>query len=197
MSAPNEFLWALVGLLLTIAGTFIEIFITNPPWQWAERGLAVESLGITSQIGAVLLTGCIAGRNAGAVSQVAYVILGLFWLPIFAQGGGLDYFREPSFGYLLGFIPGAWLSGWLAFRQRPKLEWLALSALAGLLAIHLCGIVYLAGASWLEVAPEMGLSSDNLWELLRVYSSEPIPGQIILVCFVAVAAYFFRKLLFY
>ncbi len=137
MSVPNELLWALIGLLLTIFGTFVEAFITNPPWNWSERGIFSQSLGITYQIGAVLLTGCLGGKNAGALSQIAYVVLGLLWLPIFAHGGGLDYLREPSFGYLVGFVAGAWLCGYMAFRARAKLESLAVSAFFGLVVIHL------------------------------------------------------------
>lgn len=53
----------------------------------------------------------VGGRNAAAYAQIAYVIMGLFKLPIFYQGGSFDYIQYPSFGYILGFIPGAWLCG--------------------------------------------------------------------------------------
>ena len=148
MSAPNQLLWALVGLLLTIAGTFIEAF-TALPWNWTEQGI-IRSLGMSYQVGAVLFTGCVGGQNAGAIAQIAYLVLGLFWLPVFAQGGGIEYFKEPSFGYLLGFVPGAWLCGWLAFRKKARLESLALSCIIGLLVIHLCGIIYLVGLAYLS-----------------------------------------------
>jgi biotin transport system substrate-specific component len=150
VSAPNELIWALIGLLLTIFSTFIEVFFVNPPWHWLDRGVFSQPLGVTYQVGAVLLAGCLGGKNAGALSQIAYVILGLTWLPIFAHGGGLGYFKEPSFGYILGFIPGAWLCGLIAFRTRVKLESLTFSALAGLLVIHLCGLVYLLGLALLH-----------------------------------------------
>ncbi|AFY79660.1 hypothetical protein Ple7327_4564 [Pleurocapsa sp. PCC 7327] len=197
VSGLNELLWALIGLLLTIFGTFIEAFITNPPWDWADRGMFSQSLGITCQIGAVLLTGCLGGKNAGALSQIAYVVLGLLWLPIFGRGGGLEYVREPSFGYLVGFIPGAWLCGAIAFRHRTKLESLAGSALCGLFAIHFCGLIYLVGLSLFDSAGDLFVSLENLPELINRYSIAPLPGQMVLICVVSVIAFVLRRVLFY
>lgn len=197
VSASNEFLWALIGLLLTIFSTFIEAFITNPPWKWAEHGIVWHSLGVTYQIGAVLLTGCMGGKNAGVLSQIAYLILGLIWLPIFARGGGWDYLGKPSFGYLLGFIPGAWLCGWLAFRTRRKLESLAFSAICGLAVIHICGLIYLVGLTFLGSRDNPFVASDNLFKSIEHYSIMPLPGQLVIVCVVAAIAFILRQILFY
>ncbi|ACB53699.1 putative BioY protein [Crocosphaera subtropica ATCC 51142] len=194
VSFANELLWAIIGLLLTIFSTFVEAFVTNMPWTWTEQGVNSMPLGVTFQVGAVLLTGCMGGKNAGFLAQVAYVFLGLFWYPVFAQGGGLQYWQQPSFGYILGFMPGAWLCGWLAFQRRTKLEVLGISAAAGLLIIHGCGLIYLLGLFFLSPA---NLPSDNLFDLIINYSVEPIPGQLVVVCVVAVIAFILRHILFY
>ena len=197
VSFPIELLWALIGLLLTIAGTFVEAFVTNVPWNWSTQGIYSQSLGITYQIGAVLLTGCVGGKNAGALSQIAYVFLGLYWLPVFAQGGSLGYLQEPGFGYILGFIPGAWLCGWLAFRTRTRIESLAFSALCGLCVIHLCGLVYLLGLAYL-VPNENGMMPLQIFqEVAMRYSAAALPGQLVVICTVAAIAFFLRKILFY
>lgn len=196
VSFPNELLWALVGLLLTIFSTFFEAFTTNAPWNWSVQGVQPQPLGVTFQVGAVLLTGCLGGKNAGALSQIAYVILGLFWLPVFAGGGGLSYLQEPTFGYVLGFIPGAWLCGFLAFRSRRKLETLALSAIAGLLAIHLCGLLYLVGLA--HTSPAGGqISWETLPQAIFNYSLAALPGQLIIICAAAAIAFIIRQILFY
>ena len=184
-------------LLLTIAGTFIEVSVTNLPWDWSTQGLETYPLGITYQIGAVLLTGCLGGPNAGALSQIAYVILGLKWLPVFAQGGGLAYFQQLSFGYILGFIPGAWLCGFLAFRFRTRLEWLFFSAFSGLVLIHLFGLLYLSGLSFFTPAAQSSFPPEQLLEAMKFYSLDPLGGQLLVLCAVAVIAFFLRKLLFY
>ncbi|MEY2984291.1 MAG: Substrate-specific component BioY of biotin transporter [Cyanobacteriota bacterium] len=192
-----EVFLAIAGLLLTAFATFVEAYITNPPWQWWEQGIYPNSLGITYQVGAVLLTACVAGANAGAIAQLGYVLLGLGWLPIFAFGGGWDYWQQPTFGYLLGFIPGAWCCGWLAYRSHARIERLAVSALAGLGVIHLTGILYLVFLAVFNPGNPPVLPLTYLSTALMTFSVSVLLGQSIVVCMSAVFAYFLRKLLFY
>ncbi len=194
MAAPTQLMWALIGLILTIGGTLLEAFITSPPWGWSQHGIQAYSLGVTSQIAAVLLVSCLGGRNAAAISQVAYLILGLTWFNVFTQGGGLDYVHRPAFGYLLGFVPGAWVCGWLAFQLPPKLENLALSCLMGLATIHLSGISYILLS---YVTRWISFETISLAETLVVNSILPLPGQLVLVCAVTVLAAFLRRLMLY
>lgn len=193
MSAPNKLLWALVGLLLTIGGTFLEAFVTNPPWDWSGHGIQTVSLGVTYQIGAVLLTGCLGGKSAGALSQIAYIVLGLN-LPVFTQGGGISYLKEPTFGYLLGFIAGAWVCGFMAFRMPPRVESLAFSCICGLLTIHTCGLGYLIISHSFHWASSESLP---LMKAIITYSIAPLPGQLAVVCAVTVLAFALRQLMFY
>jgi biotin transport system substrate-specific component len=193
LTAPTQLLWALIGLILTIGGTLVEAFITSPPWAWGQ-GVQPLSLGVTCQVGAVLLTGCLAGSRAAAISQIAYLLLGLTWFNVFTQGGGFDYVFRPTFGYLLGFVPGAWICGWLAFRLPIRLEFLTFSSLAGLLTIHLSGTLYLLLAQALNWA---NLGSLTIANALLTYSLQPLPGQFAVVCAVAVLAFLLRHLLLY
>lgn len=191
MVTITELLWALIGLLLTIGGNFFKAAIIALPLS--AHALEV-SLGVSYQIGAVLLVGCLGGRNAAIISQIAYLLLGLAGFPIFTKGGGLQYFLEPSFGYLLGFIPGAWLCGYLAFRAAPRLEWLAASCLAGLAVIHLVGMTYLGliyGLRW------SAASGQALQQALQLYSGQLLLGQLAVVCAVTVLAFGLRRLMFY
>ena len=188
----DEFLWAIIGLLLTISGVFIEVAMPVPtvwPVDWNQ--IDIYSLGVTLQVGAVLLVGCLGGKNAGALSQIAYLVLGLSGVQVFSQGGGLSYLQEPTFGYLLGFLPGAWICGYLAFRKQRRLEVMLLSCLCGLVAIHLTGMIYLTGLSVLQVSPINW--GESIWQ----YSVLPLFGQLIVMCAVAVIAFLFRRILFY
>ncbi|MCL1471722.1 biotin transporter BioY [Argonema antarcticum] len=194
MFSPTELLWALIGLLLTIGGTFLEASLPSPPWQWSDSGIPTYPLGVTYQIGAVLLVGCLGGKNAGALSQIAYLVLGLTWLPVFTQGGGISYIKEPSFGYLLGFVPGAWLCGFVAFRTPLKLESLAFSCLCGLLTVHVIGLSYLVLSDWLSWT---NTSDVPLWSAVLRYSFYALPGQLAIVCAITVLAFILRHLIFY
>ncbi|CAN1212946.1 biotin transporter BioY [Tumidithrix helvetica PCC 7403] len=182
-------MWAVTGLLLTIASTFIQPSMLIPSWSGQGDSVIVQQVSVTMQIGAVLLTGCLGGRNAAILSQIAYILLGLSGFGVFYQGGGLGYLRSPTFGYLLGFIPGAWLCGFLAFLRPNSLGRMAISGLGGLLAIHLVGIVYLVCVT----VPN--------WQKLQTfffqYSVQAIPGQILILCATAVIATLTRRLLFY
>ncbi len=193
VAISTELLWALIGLLLTIAGTFLPASVAVPSRDWGHQAIQMFALGITYQFGAGLLVGCVAGKNPATLSQVAYVLLGLTpWFPIFSKGGGLGYLTEPSFGYILGFIPGAWICGYLAFKAVPKLEILLISCLAGLLSIHLTGLLYLGGLRLLGV-----VNSVDFVPLLLKFSVEALPGQFAVVCAVTILAYGLRRLLFY
>lgn len=199
MVTVTDALWALIGLFLTIGGTLIEAFTTSAPWTWSQGGVLSQSLGISYQVGAVLLVGCLGGKTAGAIAQVAYLALGLLWfnvfgLQIFDQGGGLNYIYEPSFGYLLGFVPAAWVAGYIAYPQRPKLEVFGLACLAGLMVMHGVGLLYLVLATAIGWLAPTGLS---LGEAILAFSLLRIPGQLILSCVVAVLAYGIRRLLLY
>lgn len=193
VAAPIELLWAFIGLILTIGGTFLGAAITSPPWSWDQTGIQTHPLGVTCQIGAVLLVGCLGGKNAGALSQIAYLALGLAGFPVFTQGGGIGYVREPMFGYLLGFIPAAWVCGSLAFKARPRLEALGFSGLCGLVTIHLTGLLYLIFGyllGWVN-------TTTPFFEAVLRYSYYAIPGQIAVTCAVTVLAFAIRRLMFY
>lgn len=194
MTITVELLWAIAGLLLTIAATFLPASVASPTWIWEQQEVKTFSLGVTYQVGAVLLVGCLGGKNAAVMSQIAYILLGLTFFPVFTLGGGIGYLREPSFGYLLGFIPGGWLCGYFAFKAYPKLELLAFSGFCGLLSVHLTGLIYLIISSIFRWKDTESLS---LFEAIFRYSILPLPGQIGIICAVAVMAYILRRLLFY
>ena len=69
---------------------------------------------ITLQFFFTAMAGLLLGAKLGALSQLLYVALGLVGVPIFAAGGGFGYIFNPTFGFLLGLIPTAWVIGKIA-----------------------------------------------------------------------------------
>ena len=90
---------------------------------------------ITLQCFFTAMAGLLLGARLGALSQALYVGLGLVGLPIFAAGGGFSYVFNPTFGFLLGLIPAAWVIGRLAEKNRTPLR-LALACAAALHRAH-------------------------------------------------------------
>lgn len=114
---------------LTAVGAFIRI------------PLGVSS--ITLQFLFTAMAGVILGAKYGALSQLVYVALGLVGIPIFTLGGGFGYVLQPTFGFLLGLIPAAFIIGKLT-EKRGKPWQLALACVAGLATLYLVGLPYMA-----------------------------------------------------
>ncbi|MBA7510238.1 Biotin transporter BioY [subsurface metagenome] len=100
---------------------------------------------ITLQIFFTFLAGALLGRYLGALSQLIYLLLGVVGLPVFAKGSsGIGILLGPTGGYLIGFIPAAFLIGCiLERREKPPLELIFLAMVVGLLAIYLPGVGWL------------------------------------------------------
>ena len=98
---------------------------------------------ITLQFFFTAMAGLLLGAKLGALSQLLYVVLGLVGVPIFAAGGGFGYVFQPTFGFLLGLIPAAWVVGAVAGESLDPKR-MALASLAGLAALYAVGVPYMA-----------------------------------------------------
>ncbi|MEV1130203.1 biotin transporter BioY [Agromyces sp. NPDC049794] len=118
---------------------------------------------ITLQTLGVMLAGAVLGARKGALAVTVYVGLGLAGLPILSGGtGGLGVLVGPTGGYLLGFILGALVIGWLAERLTPRLRfWTLLIATiaGGILAVYLVGIPWLAAATGMPIGAAIAAGS--------------------------------------
>ena len=113
---------------LTAVGAFIRV--------------PIGPTSITLQFFFSALAGILLGVKWGVFSQVLYVGLGLLGFPIFTMGGGLSYLVQPSFGFLLGLIPTAWVIGRLTEKENGHWR-IALACLAGLAVLYLIGLPYM------------------------------------------------------
>lgn len=103
--------------------------------------IPVPVVPFTLQYLFTMLAGILLGGRRGALAVCVYLALGLAGLPIFAQGGGLSYLLQPSFGYLIGFAAGAFVTGTMARSGPVTFRRLLAANLVGL------GVVYLFGSS--------------------------------------------------
>jgi biotin transport system substrate-specific component len=109
--------------------------------------LPFSPVPITVQTLAVVLAGLVLGARGGAMAQLFYLGLIVTGLPLDARALGPAAFFGPTAGYLLGFVPAAFVTGWLAQRLAGRKWWGNFAAaLAGML------VIYLGGASWLAIA---------------------------------------------
>jgi biotin transport system substrate-specific component len=190
-----QLLWVVVGVAIAIFANFVTAYTTSPPWQWLQHGVEVVPLNISCQVAAVLLIASVGGRVPGTLVQLIYLFIGITGISaVFHDGGGWDYWQNPSFGYLLGFVPASWLCGSLAFRLRPSLENISLSCASGLATVHLFGLFYLLClqiVNWLQGMPFV------FQHYILQYSINPMPSQLMLTCGTAMLAWVMRRLLLY
>lgn len=155
---------------LTAIGAFIRIPIPVVPF--------------TLQFLFTMLAGLLLGGNLGSISVISYTILGLCGLPIFAGGGGFAYILKPSFGYIIGFCVGAFVTGTIANNSpAPSYKRLLTANFAGLIVVYTFGMAYY----WLISNFYLG-TGIGLWPLFLYCFILAVPGDILLCILAAILA---------
>lgn len=130
----------LIGIVLFFAFTAVAARVTIP--------LPFTPVPITLQVMVVLLAGLVLGARAGAASQLVYLAAIAAGLPLDANALGPTAMSGPTAGYLIGFVPAAFITGWLAEKGSATRATCFLAAIAG------AAIIYITGVAWL--APAVG-----------------------------------------
>ncbi len=73
-----------------------------------------------------------------------YIFIGLFFLPVFFDGGSLGYLITPNFGYLIGIFPLISIINILNKKNSLSFFMYIKYSLIGLIILHFTGILYLS-----------------------------------------------------
>ena len=145
--------------------------------SWIEKPLMIVLcsllLGLVSQISipmpsgvplslqsiAVIAMGLSLGSRLAVASIFLYLIEGAVGLPVFALGqSGLQVFAGPAAGFLLGFVPAAFIGGEMMRAGLARTTWgCLLSAGVALLVLYGCGLAWLSAQLNVEQALAIGL----------------------------------------
>lgn len=129
----------------------------------------------TMQVFFSTLAGLFLGSKKGALSVLCYIVLGLMGIPVFASGGGPGYIFQPTFGYLLGFLAGTYVTGLIAYKsEKPTFKRLLAAGLAGLAIIYGLGMIYYYLIMTFYVGTGIALGTLFLYCFLMT-----IPGDIV------------------
>ena len=155
-----------------------------------DLGLSIIPLNSNWQIQGLLLTSLISGPHVGTISALSYLIIGLFYLPIFHGGGSVGYILTHEFGYLLGFIPAAWICGTLAKGDsNSNLINYSFYTTLSLCIMHIIGIIYLIFGkiffNWL----------DSLSDLILINTFIPFPTQLLLCISISLLSILLNRVL--
>lgn len=157
MTTPNTVLGVLLpregtarlvaNLVIVIVGSLILAAAAN-----IKIPLQPVVINFTTLAVAILAAGF--GWRIGVATVALYIAEGLSGLPFFANGGGWQYVLSPSFGFIVGYLPMAFIIG------------LAAEGGASRSTIRLFGwmvvadaVVFAFGFAWLLVVANMILSA--------------------------------------
>ena len=129
--------------------------------------LAFTPVPITGQTLAVLLAGAALGSRRGAAAMALYVAAGT-WLPFYASGTG-PFWSLASGGYIIGFIPAAFVVGYLAERGWDRRVWIILAMLLGNIVLYIPGLLQLSFFVPEGRVLELGLYPFIAGDLVKIY----------------------------
>ncbi|WP_042462391.1 biotin transporter BioY [Neobacillus dielmonensis] len=131
-------MWIFSALFAAIIGILAQVTIPLP------------LVPITGQTLAVGLAATILGSRYGTLSVIIYALLGAIGVPVFSgMSGGFGVIVGPTGGFIVGFIPAAFLTGVI-------LEKTSFTILKGMIANTVGMLVTLAfGTVWLKFAASL------------------------------------------
>lgn len=132
-----------LGLVTVVLGTALLTVA-------AKINVPVWPVHITLQSMVVAALAAAFGARIGVATVALYLVEGLSGLPVFSTGGGFGYVMSPSFGFIVGWLPMAYLVGRAADRgaaQRP------LTMFAAMLAADAVSFAF--GFAWLLVVANL------------------------------------------
>ena len=111
---------------------------------------------MTMQTFVVLFLGISFGYKIGLATVSLYLIEGIVGLPVFSnspeKGVGIIYFTGPTMGYLIGFLPAVFLTGYLKLddwtkKENRNVKFFFINLLKLLISVS---VIYLFGLLWLS-----------------------------------------------
>lgn len=117
----------------------------------AQMTIPLPIIPITGQTLAIGLAATILGSRNGTLAVILYVLLGVIGLPVFAnfQAGPAVLFG-PTGGYIIGFIPTAFITGYILEKTSFRIPHALLANLVGMV------ITLFFGACWYKFISEIG-----------------------------------------
>lgn len=156
----NGLLISLLCLLLLVMMGFIPVPLPSPlnlgayiatgHWPPVEQ---TQWMQYNFQIPLALLIAALLGPFMGTGAVLLFLVIGMGFFPVFANGGGWHYITEPGFGYLPGTLFAASLLGKTFHKTFQKQNNISRSvkllakALAAVFQIHALGVLYLTALS--------------------------------------------------
>lgn len=124
----------LIGSLLLAAAAVTKVPLQPVPVNLTTFAVAALAAGF--------------GWRIGVATVALYIVEGLSGLPFFANGGGPAYVMSPTFGFILGYLPMAYIIGQAADRGASgRVVMLFIAMLIADAVVFAFGYLYLLSAA--------------------------------------------------
>jgi biotin transport system substrate-specific component len=157
MTTPNTVLGALLpregtarlvaNIATVIVGTLILAIAANIKIPLQPVVVNLTTLAVAALAAAF-------GWRIAVATVALYIVEGLAGLPVFANGGGWAYVFAPSFGFIVGYLPMAFIIGWAADQGASR----SMVRLFGWMLLA-DAVVFAFGFAWLLVVANMIVSA--------------------------------------
>jgi len=129
--------------LVQCAGVFL-FFSLTVLLSHIRIPLPYTPVPLTLQVLAVFLAGYFLSPRLAAASMILYSIAGLSGISAFSgASGGILALAGPTGGYIIGFIPAAWIISFLSEKKILGRMNSVLTILSGIIVIYLFGVTHL------------------------------------------------------
>lgn len=116
----------------------------------AQLIIPLPLVPITGQTLAIGLAATILGARYGTISVLLYLIIGAAGVPVFAEfSGGISKLIGPTGGYLVGFIPAAFVIGYYMEKTSFTIMNAMIANTIGMV------ITLIFGTAWLKIAADL------------------------------------------
>lgn len=91
----------------------------------------------------IYLAAIVLGDKLGTLSVLVYILLGLVGLPVFSgYSGGVGKIAGPTGGYIVGYLPMAFIAGFFAVKWIEKKYMVIIGMVTGTIVLYLLGTVW-------------------------------------------------------
>ena len=137
----NKIIEIFISLQIIIISTFIPVYISIP---FTNRDIPTFEIPISWQIPSIIVITLIFNGEIVIKAFSIYLLLGLFFLPVFHNGGSIGYLLTPNFGYLLGIYPLIKVIDTFKKKYYHKIQFYDFLkyGVLGICIMHITGIIY-------------------------------------------------------
>ena len=153
----------------------------------------VGGIPITLQILVLCLSAVLLGAKRGTLATLAYLLLGLVGVPVFAGfTGGVGVLLSPTGGYLVGFLPLSLLVGLAGEKLLERKNGKLLLGLYMGAGVSLC---YATGTVWFVVLMAQNSTRVGLWSALLTCTLPYLPFDVVKIFIAVLSTQKLRKII--